>query len=108
MRRGFLSWGPPMAPSDPINNPLIYIIACEASGDQLGGLLIQALRDLTFGRVRFAGIGGHHMAQHDFTTLFDARELALLGVFEVLPKARKVLERVAQTVRDIEAKQPDI
>jgi lipid-A-disaccharide synthase len=97
-----------MAPSDPVNTPLIYIIACEASGDQLGGLLIQALRDLTFGRVRFAGIGGHLMAQHDFVSLFDARELALLGVFEVLPKARKVFERVAETVRDIEEKQPDI
>jgi lipid-A-disaccharide synthase len=88
--------------------PLIYIIACEASGDQIGALLMQALRDLTFGRVRFAGLGGHLMAQGGFESLFDVRELALLGVFEVLPKARLVLSRVAETVRDIEAKQPDI
>jgi lipid-A-disaccharide synthase len=96
-----------MAPSDE-SGPLIYIIACEASGDQLGGLLMQALRDLTFGRVRFAGLGGHMMEQGGLKSLFDVRELALLGVFEVLPKARKVLQRVAETVRDIEEKQPDI
>jgi lipid-A-disaccharide synthase len=95
-----------MAPSD--DGPLIYIIACEASGDQLGALLIQALRDLTFGRVRFAGVGGHVMARDGFKSLFDARELALLGVFEVLPKARKVLQRVSETVRDIEARKPDV
>lgn len=88
--------------------PLVYIIACEASGDQLGALLMQALRDLTFGRVRFAGLGGHQMEQGGFQSLFDVRDLALLGVFEVLPKARKVLQRVAETVRDIEQKQPDI
>ncbi|MCC6914740.1 MAG: lipid-A-disaccharide synthase [Rhodospirillaceae bacterium] len=95
-----------MAPAE--NGPLVYVIACEASGDQLGALLIQALRDLTFGRVRFAGLGGHQMERGGFKSLFDVRELSLLGVFEVLPKARKVLQRVAETVRDIEAKQPDI
>ncbi|MGE3475244.1 MAG: lipid-A-disaccharide synthase [Rhodospirillaceae bacterium] len=95
-----------MAPAE--NGPLIYVIACEASGDQLGALLIQALRDLTFGRVRFAGLGGHQMERGGFKSLFDVRELSLLGVFEVLPKARKVLQRVSETVRDIEAKQPDI
>ncbi|MGE4064824.1 MAG: lipid-A-disaccharide synthase [Rhodospirillaceae bacterium] len=95
-----------MAPSK--DGPLIYIIACEASGDQLGALLIQALRDLTFGRARFAGLGGHQMARDGFQSLFDVRELALLGVFEVLPKARKVLQRVAETVRDIETRKPDM
>ena len=95
-----------MAPSE--DGPLIYIIACEASGDQLGALLMEALRDMTFGRVRFAGLGGHLMAQGGFSSLFDVRDLALLGVFEVLPKARKVFQRVAETVCDIEAKQPDI
>jgi len=90
------------------DGPLIYIVACEASGDQLGALLMQALRDITFGRVRFAGLGGHLMARTGFESLFDVRELALLGVFEVIPKVRLVLNRVAETVADIEAKQPDI
>ena len=97
-----------MAPSESASGPLVYVIACEASGDQLGALLIQALRDLTYGRVRFAGLGGHAMEKLGVNSLFDVRDLALLGVFEVIPKARNVLQRVAETVRDIETRRPDI
>ena len=88
--------------------PLIYVIACEASGDQIGGLLLAALKTLTHDKVRFAGIGGVSMQAQGLQTLFDTKELALIGVFEVLPKARMVLARVKETVADIEAKQPDI
>ena len=88
--------------------PLIYVIACEASGDQIGGLLLSALKTLTHDKVRFAGIGGVSMQAQGLQTLFDTKELALIGVFEVLPKARMVLGRVKETVADIEAKQPDI
>lgn len=90
------------------DGPLVYIVACEASGDQIGALLIQALREMAHGQVRFAGLGGHLMAHEGLESLFDVRELALLGVFEVIPKARRVLRRVAETVADIEAKRPDI
>lgn len=88
--------------------PLIYLIACEASGDQIGGLLMAALRTACLDKVRFAGIGGATMQAAGLESLFDTKELALLGVFEVLPKARMVLKRVKQTVADIEARQPDI
>lgn len=106
MPPGFLLSGWMMTASD--SGPLVYIVACEASGDQIGALLIQALREMTHGRVRFAGLGGHLMAQEGLESLFDVRELALLGVFEVIPKARRVLRRVTETVADIEAKCPDI
>ena len=94
--------------SSDAQGPLIYLIACEASGDQIGGLLMAALKTATLDRVRFAGIGGAAMRAEGLTTLFETHELALLGVFEVLPKARMVLRRVRETVADIEAKQPDI
>jgi lipid-A-disaccharide synthase len=97
-----------MESAPPLEGPLIYVIACEASGDQIGGLLMAALKTATLDRVRFAGIGGQAMRAEGLTTLFETHELALLGVFEVLPKARMVLSRVKQTVADIEAKQPDI
>jgi lipid-A-disaccharide synthase len=89
-------------------SPLIYVIACEPSGDQLGVALMEALRELTNGQVRFAGIGGPLMTGAGLSSLFDVRDLALLGVFEVLPKAHMVLKRVKSTLEDIEAKKPDI
>ena len=88
--------------------PLVYIIACEPSGDQLGALLMTALREETGGQVRFSGLGGPLMAEAGLRSLFDVRDLALLGVFEVVPKMLMVLNRVGTALADIEAKQPDI
>jgi hypothetical protein len=97
----------PSAPAS-AGTPLIYLIACEASGDQIGALLMQALQEQTGGRVKFAGLGGPMMARAGLISLFDVRDLALLGVFEVLPKARLVLRRVRETMSDIESHRPDI
>jgi lipid-A-disaccharide synthase len=90
------------------DGPLVYLIACEASGDQIGAHLMRALMALTGDKVRFAGLGGPAMTAAGLKSLFEVHELALLGVFEVLPKARTVLARVKQTVADIEATKPDI
>ena len=84
---------------------LVYLIAGEASGDMLGARLIAALRrarpDLTF-----AGLGGDRMAEQGFVSLFPMRELALMGLLEVLPNLRRLSRRLAETVADIEARQP--
>ncbi len=88
--------------------PLVYVIACEPSGDQMGALLMQALREETGDTVRFAGVGGQTMTAAGLASLFDVRDLALIGVFEVLPKVALVFRRVKETIADIEAKQPDI
>lgn len=88
--------------------PFVYIIAAEPSGDQLGSLLIRALKEETGGNIRIAGIGGSAMTQAGPQTLFDPAELALLGIFEVIPKAGMVLRRVRETVADIEARKPDV
>ncbi|HZH46240.1 MAG TPA: lipid-A-disaccharide synthase [Roseococcus sp.] len=84
---------------------LIYVAAGEASGDILGARLIAALRsrDAT---LRFAGLGGERMAEGGFETLFPIRELALMGLVEVLPSLRRLARRLDETVADIEARRP--
>ena len=86
--------------------PLIYLIAGEPSGDALGANLMRALRQRTDGAVRFAGIGGEQMAAEGLTSLFPLDDLAVMGVAEVLPRARAILRRVAQAVADIRNRQP--
>ncbi len=88
--------------------PLIYVVACEPSGDQLGGLLIKALKSETQGQARVIGVGGPAMAAAGLNSLFNTAELALLGIFEVIPKVAMVLRRVKQVVADIQAQQPDV
>ena len=87
--------------------PLFYIIAGEASGDVLGAGLIKALRDLTDGQARFVGIGGDRMAEEGLESRFPISEMAVMGVFEILPHAPRLLRRVAETVEDVTARAPD-
>ncbi|MDE2229346.1 MAG: lipid-A-disaccharide synthase [Alphaproteobacteria bacterium] len=86
--------------------PLIYLIAGEPSGDALGANLMRALRYRTQGAVRFAGIGGEQMAAEGLASLFPLDDLAVMGVAEVLPRARAILKRVREAVADIRARNP--
>ncbi|HME26665.1 MAG TPA: lipid-A-disaccharide synthase [Acetobacteraceae bacterium] len=87
--------------------PLIYLVAGEASGDVLGARLMAALRarrpDLTF-----VGIGGEQMAMQGLASLFPMRDLALMGLFEVLPRLHHLRRRLRQTVADIAARRPGV
>ncbi len=85
---------------------LIYIVAGEPSGDLLGGRLMHALKERTGRRVRFAGIGGETMAAEGLESRVALSELAVMGVLEVLPAARRIFRRVAETVADIQRQQP--
>ncbi|NMJ42300.1 lipid-A-disaccharide synthase [Roseomonas sp. JC162] len=86
---------------------LVYIVAGEASGDVLGARLIAALRrkrpDLDF-----AGIGGPRMAEQGVPSLFDYRELALMGLLEVLPKVFRLKRLLAEAAADVTAKRPAV
>jgi lipid-A-disaccharide synthase len=84
---------------------LIYIVAGEASGDVLGARLIAALRARD-PSLTFAGIGGDRMAEQGFTTLFPMRELALMGLIEVLPNIARLARRLRETEAEITARRP--
>ncbi|SHI79747.1 lipid-A-disaccharide synthase [Roseomonas rosea] len=92
-------------PSRAAPGPLLYLVAGEASGDVLGARLIARIRsqrpDLTF-----AGIGGERMAEQGLRSLFPMRELALMGLLEVLPNLRSLARRMDETVADITARRP--
>lgn len=87
--------------------PLIYIIAGEASGDILAAGLMQSLKKMTGGQIRFSGVGGDRMAAEGLTSLFPISEMAVMGIFEVLPHVPKLLRRIGQTVDNILKLQPD-
>ncbi len=88
--------------------PLVYLIAGEPSGDALGANLMRALREKTGGKLRFAGIGGEMMTAQGLSSLLPIGDLSIMGLAEVLPRARRILQRVRQTVTDIRRLRPDI
>ncbi len=87
--------------------PLIYLIAGEQSGDELGARLMRAIRKHR-PDASFTGVGGVTMTAQGFSTLFPLRDLALMGFLEVLPKIRLIRRRLRETIADIEAKRPDL
>ncbi|MBI3419238.1 MAG: lipid-A-disaccharide synthase [Proteobacteria bacterium] len=86
--------------------PCFFIVACEPSGDVLGAKIMRALRARLGGKVRFSGVGGERMESEGFHSLFPQSDLALFGVFEVLPKIPMVLRRLEETARAIREQKP--
>ena len=85
----------------------VALVAGETSGDGLGAGLIAELRQ-RFPDAEFAGIGGDAMRSAGCQTWFDASELALMGLAEVLrhlPRLLKLRKEFRQRVLNW---QPDV
>lgn len=84
---------------------VIWLLAGEASGDVLGARLLAALRarrpDLAF-----RGVGGPRMEALGLRSLFPMRELAVMGLAEVLPRLRSLNRRLREAEADIAATRP--
>ncbi|MFZ5606834.1 MAG: lipid-A-disaccharide synthase [Pseudomonadota bacterium] len=87
--------------------PRIALCAGETSGDQLGAGLVEALRE-RFPDAEFAGIGGDAMRAAGMDTWFDASELAVMGLAEVLAHLPRLLRLRKAFRQRVLAWQPDV
>jgi lipid-A-disaccharide synthase len=85
----------------------IAIIAGEESGDLLGADIVRALQRLTGREVRLVGIGGRHLRELGLSPLFDAGEIALMGISAVLRDLPRLLHRIGESARAVAAEKPD-
>jgi lipid-A-disaccharide synthase len=85
----------------------IALVAGEASGDVLGAGLVEALRE-RFPDAQFAGIGGPAMRAAGFETWFDASELAVMGLSEVLSHLPRLLQLRRALRERVLAWKPDV
>ncbi len=67
----------------------ILVVAGEASGDVLGGDLLQALRARR-PQLRAFGMGGPRLEAAGLERLFDASDIAVVGFTEVLPRLPRI------------------
>ena len=80
----------------------VMIVAGEVSGDQHAARLV---RDLRAARqdVEFFGIGGDALRREGVRTVVDARDMAVVGFFEVLaryPFFRRIFNRAVAWLND--------
>ena len=86
----------------------IYLVTGEPSGDLLGARLMRSLKKKYGNQVSFFGLGGESMIKEGLTSLFDIKDLAVMGFAEVIPSIPLILKRLDETVKDILAVNPDI
>ncbi|MBT3401177.1 MAG: lipid-A-disaccharide synthase, partial [Rhodospirillaceae bacterium] len=86
----------------------VYVIAGEPSGDVIGARLIEALTAAVGPDLRVSGVGGPEMEAAGLKSLFAYGELAIMGLFEVLPSVPRLLRRMRLVAKDIERLKPDV
>lgn len=88
--------------------PRLALVAGEASGDLLAGMLVQGLRQRWPG-LKAVGIGGSQLAAAGFDAWWSSDRLAVRGYVEVLPRLRDLL-RIRRQLGDrlLDADRPDV
>jgi len=80
--------------------------AGEASGDTYGAQLIDALRQLAPGTT-FFGMGGEKMRANGCELLIDAKEVAVVGLAEVVTHLPGIFARFNRFVAEAQTRRPD-
>jgi lipid-A-disaccharide synthase len=98
----------------------ILISAGEASGDMYGAQLIEALRrgaELRSAgqtgasaptQIQFFGAGGERMSSAGCEIIVDARDLAVVGITEIVSHLLKILGLYKQLIRAVDEKRPTL
>ena len=85
----------------------IGIVAGEASGDNLAAGLISAIRE-RLPDAQFEGVAGPRMKEAGCTELFPMKELAVMGLVEVIRHLPRLLSIRRQLLRHFLANPPDV
>lgn len=90
----------------------VLISAGEASGEMYGAGLMEALRGIAnsrgIGPVEFFGLGGDRMRKAGCESIVSAREVAVVGIFEVVSHLPSIYGRFRRLLREAERRRPDV
>jgi len=84
----------------------ILISAGEASGENYGAQFITALRGLQPG-MEFFGVGGDRMREAGCDTVVDTRELAVVGITEILSRLPRIYGEFRKLIHQADQRRPD-
>jgi lipid-A-disaccharide synthase len=85
----------------------ILISAGEASGEMYGAELITALRQ-RHPSLEFFGVGGERMRTAGCDTVIDAKDLAVVGITEIVSHLRKIYGCFRRLIREADLRKPDL
>lgn len=86
----------------------ILISAGEASGEMYGAELLAELRRVHRGNVTGFGMGGERMAEESCELIVDARDVAVVGLFEVLSHLPGIYDEFHKLLAEVDRQKPDV
>ncbi len=86
---------------------LILISAGEASGEMYGAQLIEALRHRD-PSLEFFGVGGDRMRAAGCDTVVDAKDLAVVGISEIVSHLPKIYGLFHKLIAEADRRRPDL
>ncbi|MBX9710425.1 MAG: lipid-A-disaccharide synthase [Xanthobacteraceae bacterium] len=86
----------------------IFLIATEASGDNLGAPLMRELRARLGDQVIFEGIGGSRMESEGLVSLFPIGDMAIVGFAAIPKKLPMLLRRIRKATEAVLRAKPDV
>jgi len=84
-----------------------FVSAGEASGEIYGAQIIMALRKTLGEDAKFFGLGGEAMRKQDFDAVVDAKQIAVVGIVEILKHLPRIYSQFRKLVREIDMRKPD-
>jgi lipid-A-disaccharide synthase len=85
----------------------ILISAGEASGEMYGAELITALRNRDLS-LEFFGVGGERMRIAGCDTIIDTKDLAVVGITEIISHLRTIYGCFRRLIREADRRKPDL
>lgn len=85
----------------------ILLVAGEASGDRYGSLLVRSLRNRD-SAMGFTGIGGARMRESGVDLFADSRDLAVVGLTEVISHWKPIRAAFRRAVNELRDAPPDL
>ncbi|KAE8685905.1 putative lipid-A-disaccharide synthase [Hibiscus syriacus] len=76
----------------------VFIVAGEVSGDTIGSRLMASLKKISPVPIRFSGVGGSMMYNQGLKSLFPMENIAVMGIWELLPHLFNFRVKLKETV----------
>ena len=93
--------------SQPGRKLKVLISAGEASGEMYGAQLIRALRKQD-ASLEFFGVGGERMRGAGCDNVIDTRDLAVVGISEILSHLPKIYASFRKLIAEADRRRPDL
>jgi len=85
----------------------VIIVAGEASGDLHGASLVREIKRID-PKVTFGGIGGRALRSTGMDVWFDSKDLAVVGIFEVIVSLAKIFQAFRYLRHFLRTHKPDL